>query len=212
MDLLFQCVLPGTACAGCSAFSGLMLAALVRGRGRQAAAGTVGAVLCAALFWRLMTEVIFWLPLLMLFGAVAVAAVGLAVQRHPLVTSLATSGLYGLACLGFLFFLMAFRMHEDGRTEVISPDGRYCAVQSYYDGLTYGYDRVTLEDNALHGLLPAEEVSEAADEGLGPVTWRDRRTLVVQYYCPKDQLAVTQRRWRDVTIVYEPAPPAPQPR
>ena len=77
-------------------------------------------------------------------------------------------------------------MHEDGRTELISPDGRY---------------RVTLEDTSLHGLLPAEEVSEVDNEGLGPVTWRDRRTLVVQYSCPKDQLVFRRSGVQDPTTL-----------
>jgi hypothetical protein len=100
-------------------------------------------------------------------------------------------------------------MHEDVYEDIVSPNGTYKAVFSYRDGLTFGYEHILLEDVRLHGLLAADEITEADESGLGPVKWRGDRTLVVSYSCPDDQLVVREERWRDVRITYEHDPTAP---
>ena len=76
------------------------------------------------------------------------------------VIPVATTGLWTLWA-ALLYLMMPFGMWEEEAKSLVSPDGRYKAVLSYRDGLTFGYQHVLLERTALHGLLAPAEVTEA---------------------------------------------------
>ena len=100
----------------------------------------------------------------------------------------------------------AFQMHPTTYSVVRSPGGRYEAHLIYYDGLTFGYYFVSVQDvSPLMRWLPVHEVAEAAAEGFDSIHWKDSRTLVISYdsdasFVQKD------RRWNDVSIQYVQTP------
>jgi hypothetical protein len=116
--------------------------------------------------------------------------------------SLVAVVLLGIWVLGVVF-LSPFRMHEDEEQQLVSPDGKWTAVLSYRDGMTFGYYHVTLERPALWGLRRPHEVTEVASEGLDGIAWRGPQTLVVRYSCPANEFVVQELQWHGVRIVYE---------
>ncbi len=95
----------------------------------------------------------------------------------------------------------------DGPTgKADSPDGAYL---NYIDYFTYGYYHVTVESKVLG--YGRTELVEVASEGLLDVSWRDRRTLVVDYDASvnsdheEDTYFVREpSQWADLSIVYRP--------
>ncbi len=90
-----------------------------------------------------------------------------------------------------------------------SPDGTYRARLNYIDYFTYGYYHVTVESKVLG--YGRTDLVEVASEGLLDVSWRDRRTLVVDYDASvdsdheEDTFFVDEPcQWADISIVYRP--------
>jgi hypothetical protein len=100
-------------------------------------------------------------------------------------------------------FLSPFRMHEDVVQQLVSPDGKYTAMLSYRDGLTFGYYHVTLERPALWGFRRRDEVTEVASEGLDGIAWRGPRTLVIHFSCPENEFVLQAHQWHGVRIAYK---------
>lgn len=96
-------------------------------------------------------------------------------------------------------------------SEQPSPDGRAVATLAYHDGLTYGYEFLSLRPRAGWRSLrpddpiPADEVAEMADEGINRVTWAGPHTLIVWYdpSTPKDCFVKRGTSWRGVRLVWK---------
>lgn len=161
--------------------------------------------LCGAIFWRLMdvNEVISGGMLFLVAGISILAAVCRRSSFFLLAWTWGFPIIVWFGCLFMLFMMLPFRMRDEVQNVVYSPDGRCKAVLSYYDGVTFGYRRILLEDRRLHGLLVADEVSEACESGLDQIAWRDAHTLVVTYSCPENELVARDQQWRNIRIVYE---------
>lgn len=117
-----------------------------------------------------------------------------------------------LPCAGFLLILLPFRMWDEIQHEVRSPDHAYTAAVCYKDGLTFGYQHVTLDAAGWHLFGGHADVAEADCADITGISWQGKRTLVIDYYHPtqnddKDALFVTQdRHWGDVQILYKNVP------
>lgn len=205
MDPVQMCVLPAVASTIFSLCCALAALGAPERKWRLVVLGISGAALGAFLFFRLLEINPVISGIMLLVGAVP-AIVVLFVPRSISLRRFLPSRLsaaYGLLCVGFLFVMLPARMVDEADSVALSPDGRYNAVLSYYDGLTFGYERIRLEDRSLHSLLVPDEVSEADESGLDGIAWRDQRTLIITYSCPDSELVVRESRWRDVRIVYQ---------
>lgn len=152
---------------------------------------------------------------LMLTGAGIVGA-SIALALRPADRERITVGLTAalvatiLPCAGWLAFSLPFRMQDSNIEAVSSPNGRYTAALSYYDGLTYGYQRVRISERGWNPFGETEAVVEMVDEGIIALRWRDANTLVVEYNdgrptdpnCPSE-FAFKMDRWRGVRIEYQ---------
>lgn len=114
-----------------------------------------------------------------------------------------------LPCLAFLWLILPFRMWDEVQDQARSPDGRYTATLCYKDGLTFGFQHVTLDAAGWHLFGGHADIAEADCEGLRRVWWQGNRTLVIDYDGTKhnDQVEDTafvrqDPRWHDVRIIY----------
>ena len=94
--------------------------------------------------------------------------------------------------------------------EVPSPGGRYVATLSYRDGLTYGFQFLSLQTRAkwhpLHAddPVPADEVGEMGDAGITGIRWLNERTLLMRYdrAIPADCFVKKGQCWHNVRLLW----------
>lgn len=114
--------------------------------------------------------------------------------------------------LPYLISLTPFGMHDELQQTAKSPDGRYIAKLLYNDGLTFGYQHITLEAPGWHPFgYGFTDLIKMTSEGANSLNWQDAKTLVVAYDATqykgsvcKTPFVTKPNGWRDVKIVYQP--------
>ena len=114
--------------------------------------------------------------------------------------------------LPYVISISPFGMQDEFQQKATSSDSRYIAKLFYRDGLTFGYQHITLETSSWHPFgYGYTDLVEVASEGLMSVSWKNTRTLVIVYDGTKnknsdcDTYFVTQpKAWGDVKIIYRP--------
>jgi len=212
------------------AFSSAFIAALVNRRSGYIVVSIVGVVVAAMTFWRLM-DVNPAIPAAMImYACIAGSILGYwstktACSRTRFLRIVGGNVGVIVPCAGFLLITLPFRMWDEIQQEVRSPDHAYTATRCYKDGLTFGYQHVTLDAAGWHLFGGHVDVAEADCAGITGISWQGNRTLVIDYYNPtqnsddKDALFVAQdRHWGDVQILYnnvavpDTDPPAAPPK
>jgi hypothetical protein len=101
--------------------------------------------------------------------------------------------------------------HEDGLlSEAVSPDGKYVAKAWYFDGLTFGFDHMTLEERGWHPFgLGVDDPIEFVLEGFRELEWRDAKTPRVYFdgsknTDPSEDTSFVRKpsHWREISIEY----------
>jgi hypothetical protein len=213
--LLAEVLLPTLMLFFIGALSAGLVFALVRRRVGYIALSVLGILVAAMAFWRLM-DVWAAIPIAMLayicgtglaWGAWVKAA---AFPRLTAVRLLGGNIGLLLPCAAFLLFTLPFRMRDDISVQTRSPDQTYTATLCYKDGLTFGYQHITIDAAGWHLFGGHADVVEVASEGIVNIAWQGNRTLVVEYRGPRykgdeeDAYFVTQdHHWRDVQILYK---------
>jgi hypothetical protein len=108
-----------------------------------------------------------------------------------------------------------FRMTNQTYQETVSPDGKYVATLAYRDGLTFGFEYLSLQPRSgwrhlrTDDPIPDDEVAEMADEGIDSVVWLNAHTLVVKYEpgMRADCFVKRSQSWRDVRLTWHEEKP-----
>jgi hypothetical protein len=198
----------------CCTASALLTSALRRRRLFQEIGALIFAIAAASVFWCEM-DVWFVIPaaMLVLCGGIGLAVGWRLTADVPLRTRAVRICVGSMAailpCFGFLFFLSPFRMWDETMATSTSPDGVYIATLYYKDGLTFGFQHVTVDRSGWHLFGGHAELAELACEGVAGLSWRDSHTLFVDYDGTKHpnrdydtEFVSRQSRWRDVQVIY----------
>jgi NADH:ubiquinone oxidoreductase subunit 6 (subunit J) len=210
----------------CTALVIAATVAAVQRRAVPAFVCLVGAGVCACAFWRLLDMNEHIVAAMLVYSVVAGSVGGLLLSRamsrgngagkaRPR-TWLVTTALLGsivatAPCAGFLLFMEPFRMWDETQQTARSPDGAYTAKLLYKDGLTFGFQHVTIDMAGRHVFGGHADIAELASEGADAISWSGNRTLVISYDATRhkdpdcDTMFVSQlKSWRDVHIEYRP--------
>ena len=135
------------------------------------------------------------------------------IKRIPLwikILSVLFGTLCALICAVFMLLESAFGMVDDQGITSWSPDHHYKATLHRKDGITCDYQHIVLQVPGPHPLgIGIADIVEVDCNGLNGISWRNNRTLVVDYDATihKDPMFDTAfmhkyTRWRDVRIEY----------